>query len=63
MLLPAHVKRAQNTVLERRDIVIADAKSVIRLPPADWSTEVCTFRGILPFPRSLGGSDQGPKDS
>jgi hypothetical protein len=27
-------------------------------PPTDQSTEVCTFRGILLFPRFLGGSDQ-----
>jgi hypothetical protein len=56
-------KVSANTVPKSRDIAISEAKSVIRLPPADQSTEVCTFRGILPFPRVLGGNNQDPKDS
>jgi hypothetical protein len=43
-LLPSHVKRAQTQSLGGETS-----------PPADWSTEVCTFRGILPFSRFLGG--------
>jgi hypothetical protein len=56
-------KASANAVLKRRDSVITEVKSVIRLPPADRSIKVCTFRGILPIPRLLGGSDQDSKVS
>jgi hypothetical protein len=45
-------KASANAVFKRRDHIITEAKSVIRLPQLTGA-----LRGMLPFPRFLGGSD------
>jgi hypothetical protein len=50
------VKASANIVLKRRDNIITEAKSVIHLPQLTGALR-SALRGMLPFPRFLGGSD------
>jgi hypothetical protein len=56
-------KACANAVLKRQDIVIADAKSAICLPQLTGALRSASLGEYFLFQDSLGGSDQGSKDS
>jgi hypothetical protein len=62
--LHVRLRRAiANAVLKRRDNIIAEAKSVIRLPQLTGALRSAPSGESFLFQDSLGGSDQDPKDS